>query len=68
MGHDRFLAGAVLPIGHVASLLAVECDRPDPAAVAAGSGDPSRTVDDGRCLQTASSALPSKHSAALAIR
>jgi hypothetical protein len=35
-----------------AGLVAVECNRPDAAAVAAGPRDRSRAVDDARCLQS----------------
>ena len=42
---------AITPTDAGARAIAVDSDHPDPAAVAAGSGDRSRTVDDSRRLQ-----------------
>jgi hypothetical protein len=52
----------------VARMLAVECDRPDATAVAAGPGDAAwSSLTLGAC-KVASSAILSKRSATLAIR
>jgi hypothetical protein len=56
---DRMRGKAITRPGRVARVLAVETDHADTAAVAAGSGGPSRTVDDGRGLQNCIERAPS---------